>query len=174
MAMAHSTMLHSILLCAAAMALLFAAAHDVAVRTVPNFVSLIVALAGMGLSALDGQLVPALFGAGVVFAGAWYLWRQGWIGGGDVKFLTACVLLVPPLAMPELILTTAVSGGLLALFYIGLARVLPRRVTPRPAGLPGRILRVERRRISRGLSLPYCCAIAAGVLLTLCSPLHIS
>jgi Flp pilus assembly protein protease CpaA len=42
-------MLHSMVLFAAAMALLFAAAHDVAVRTVPNQVSLIVALSGLGL-----------------------------------------------------------------------------------------------------------------------------
>ena len=51
--MSDPTVLHSMILLAAATALLFAAAHDVAVRTVPNRVSLIVAAAGMGLSALD-------------------------------------------------------------------------------------------------------------------------
>jgi|HubBroStandDraft_1064217.scaffolds.fasta_scaffold23891_3 prepilin peptidase CpaA len=164
------TMPHSLILFAAATALLFAAAHDVAVRTVPNLVSLIVAAAGLGLNAMDGQLVQALFGGGVVFAGAWYLWRRNLIGGGDVKLLTACVLLVPPILMPELILTTALSGGLLALIYIALARTLKYSPIPRPEGLPARLWRVELRRIRRGLSLPYACAIAAGVLLTLCSP----
>jgi prepilin peptidase CpaA len=175
-------MLHSMVLFAAAMALLFAAAHDVAVRTVPNLVSLIVALSGLGLNALDGQLLPALFRGGLVFAVAWYCWRRGWIGGGDVKLLTACVLLVPPASVPELILATATAGGLLALSYLGLERFVRGNATPLPAGpvlagsgrrrgLLRRIWRAERRRIRRRLSLPYSCAIAAGVLLTLYVPL---
>jgi len=40
--------LHALFLFAAATALLFAAAHDLAVRTVPNPVSLVVAAAGLG------------------------------------------------------------------------------------------------------------------------------
>jgi prepilin peptidase CpaA len=180
-------MLHSIILFAAATALLFAAAHDVAVRTVPNPVSLIVAMAGLGLNLLDGQLLPALFDATLVFAGAWFCWRRGWIGGGDVKLLTACVLLMPQAAVPAMLLGTALAGGLLALGYVLLARfmttfavpesVSPNRlmatgikstgVTPLPASFIGRVWRAERRRIRRGLSLPYSCAIAAGALLTL-------
>jgi prepilin peptidase CpaA len=163
-------MLHMMILFAAATVLLFAAAHDVAVRTVPNGISLIVAAAGLGLHALDGQLLPALFGGGLVFAGAWYCWRRGWFGGGDVKLLTACVLLVPPTSVPELVLSTAIAGGAMALSYVALARLLPGGATPRPAGLVRRVWRAERRRIQRGLSLPYSCAIAAGVLLTLCAP----
>jgi prepilin peptidase CpaA len=175
-------MLHSTVLFAAAMALLFAAAHDVAVRTVPNLVSLIVALLGLGLNAIDGQLLPALFRGGLVFAVAWYCWRRGWIGGGDVKLLTACVLLVPPGSVPELMVSTAIAGGVLALSYLALKRLLRGSVRPLSAG-PGssgsvrgrsllrRIWRAEQRRIHRGLSLPYSCAIAAGVLLTLYVPL---
>jgi prepilin peptidase CpaA len=165
--MTDPAMLHSLILIAAAMALLFAAAHDVAVRTVPNFVSLIVAVAGLVLSILGGQLVQVLFGGGLVFAGTWYLWRRGWLGGGDIKLLTACVLLVPPTSLPALLISTALAGGALALVYLGLARVVPGCANPRPIGLSRRVWRVERRRIRRGLSLPYSCAIAAGVLLTL-------
>ena len=175
-------MLHSIILFAAATALLFAAAHDVAVRTVPNGISLIVAVAGLGLNAMDGQVVSALFSGGLVFAATWYCWRRGWIGGGDVKLLTACAFLVPPASVPELVLGTAIAGGLLALLYLALARLPPGAATlnpvghpvghpaGRPAGMMQRIWRVERRRIRRGLSLPYACAIAAGAALTLCSP----
>src|ERR1700722_2438456 len=164
------------------MALLVAAAHDVAVRTVPNLVSLIVAMSGLGLHALDGQLLPALFRGGLVFAVAWYCWRRGWIGGGDVKLLTACVLLVPPGSVPELILSTATAGGLLAVSYLALAWLLRGNVAALPAGsgqagslrhrnLLRRVWRAERRRIHRGLSLPYSCAIAAGAVLTLYLPL---
>lgn len=168
--MAEFAMLHTIVLFAAATALLFAAAHDVAVRTVPNTVSLIVAAAGLGLHALDGQLLPALFAGGMVFAGTWYCWRRGWLGGGDVKLLTACVLLVPPGSVLELVLSTAIAGGVLALSYVALARLLPGGATRRPTGLVRRVWRAERRRIHRGLSLPYSCAIAAGALLTLYVP----
>jgi prepilin peptidase CpaA len=176
-------MLHSMVLFAAATALLFAAAHDIAVRTVPNLVSLIVATSGLGLNAFDGQLLAALFRGGLVFAIAWYCWRRGWFGGGDVKLLTACVLLVPPASVPELMLCTATAGGLLAMSYLALARLLRGNATAFSSG-PGlagsvrrhsllrRIWRAERRRIHRGLSLPYSCAIAAGVLLTLYVPLE--
>jgi prepilin peptidase CpaA len=164
-------MLHTIILFAAATALLFAAAHDLAVRTVPNGVSLIVAAAGLGLHAVDGQLVPALFGCGLVFAGAWYCWRRGWIGGGDVKLLSACVLLVPPSFVPEMILSTTLAGGVLALSYLAIARLSPGMTTPRPASVILRVWRAERWRIRRGLSMPYSCAIVAGVLMTLYVPL---
>lgn len=168
--MTDPAMLHATLLLAAATALLFAVAYDVAVRLVPNGVSLIVAVAGLGLNALDRQFAGALLGGGLVFAGAWHCWRRGWIGGGDVKLLSACALLVPPALVPELILTTAIAGGVLALCYIALGRVLPRSRPRRPASLLMRVWRAERRRIRRGLSLPYACAITAGVLLTLSSP----
>ncbi len=179
-------MLHSIVLFAAAMALLFAAAHDVAVRTVPNRVSLMVAAIGLALNGLDGQLTAALFGAVLVFAATWFCWRKDWLGGGDVKLLTACVLLVPPGSIPEMILSTALAGGVLALIYMALTRLVAvgaafgqtkvgngsvaRYSGARRANLIRRIWRAERRRIQRNPSLPYSCAIAAGVLLTLYVP----
>jgi prepilin peptidase CpaA len=175
-------LLHLILLLTAATALLFAVVHDVAVRTVPNRVSLVVATTGLALSVLDGQLVQALFGGGLVFAGCWYCWRHGWIGGGDVKLLSACTLLVPPAAVPELVLATAIAGGVLAVLYLALGAALkaalawrlPGGTAPRPTGLLKRIWRAEGRRIRRRLSLPYACAIAAGVLLTLYHPFAIA
>jgi hypothetical protein len=66
--------------------------------------------------------------------------------------------------------------------YLALARLLRGDVALLPAGsgqagsmrhrnLLRRIWRAERRRIHRGLSLPYSCAIAAGAMLTLYVPL---
>jgi prepilin peptidase CpaA len=160
----------SMFLFAAATALLFAAAHDVAVRTVPNSVSLSVALLGLALNAVEGRFVFAVTGGGLVFAASWYCWRRGLIGGGDVKLVTACALLVPPTSVPEFIFGTAIAGGLLALVYLTLGRLLTDAVAPRPRGFLRRVWRAERRRISRGMALPYCCAIVASALLTLCSP----
>jgi prepilin peptidase CpaA len=123
---------------------------------------------------LDGHFVSALFSGAMVFAATWYCWKRGWIGGGDVKLLTACALLVPPASVPELILSTAIAGGVLALVYMALARLpsagASKVIRSRSATLVKRVWRAERRRIRRGLSLPYACAIGAGVALTLCSP----
>src|ERR1700722_11329680 len=175
--MTNPAMLHATLLFIAATALLLATLYDVAVRIVPNGLSLIVAVAGLGMNTIDGQLLAALFGGGLVFAATWDCWRRGWIGGGDVKLLSACAMLVPPASVPELVLGTAIAGGVLALIYLALARLMPRGATPRSAGLPRRagllrrVWHAERRRIRRGLSLPYACAITAGVALTLFSPI---
>jgi prepilin peptidase CpaA len=168
--MTDTAILHAIALSAAATALLFAAAHDVAVRTVPNLASSIVAVVGLGLNARDGRLAATLFNGGLVFTASLYCWRRGWIGGGDAKLLSAAAILVPPTAVPELILGTGVAGGVLAVLYLTLARLVPRGTIPRPAGFVRRVWRTESRRIRRGLALPYGCAIAAGALLTLCFP----
>jgi prepilin peptidase CpaA len=162
---------HLLLVLAAAAALLFAAATDVALRIVPNRTTVVVALAGTGLNWLDGQLIAALFAAALVFAGLWCFWRTGRLGGGDIKLLTACSLLVPPFAVPELILTTAIFGGMLALAYLALGPFLPCFKQPRSHNVLVRIWRAESRRIRRRLSLPYACAIAAGALFTLSSPI---
>ncbi len=168
--MTNPALLQATLLFVAATALLIATAYDVAARIVPNGVPAVVAAAGTGLNALDGQLAAAVFGSGLVFAVIWQFWRRGWLGGGDVKLLTACTLLVRPASVPELILTTALAGGVLALVYLGAARLLPSTLPPRPSHRLGRIWRAEQRRIRRGLSLPYACAIAAGAVLTLYAP----
>ena len=164
--------LRSIFLVIAAVALLKAVTHDLAVRSVPNLVSLIVAGAGLGINALDGQVIPALTGGAMVFAGAWYCWRRGWIGGGDVKLLAACALLVPPTAVLRFILSTAIAGGGLALIYLATSKILRKQVDApsRPKSLITRVWCAERRRIRRQMSLPYAWAICAGVVLTLIVP----
>jgi prepilin peptidase CpaA len=164
--------LRSMFLVIAAVALLKAATHDLAVRTVPNLVSVIVAGTGLGLNVLDGQIVRALAAGAMVFAGAWFCWRRGWLGGGDVKLFAACALLVPPDAVLRFILSTTIAGGGLALIYVALSKILPKPgdMPARPNSLITRVLCAERRRIRRRMSLPYACAICAGVLLTLIVP----
>jgi prepilin peptidase CpaA len=123
---------------------------------------------------LDRQLLPALFSASLVFAGTWHCWRRSWIGGGDVKLLTACALLVQPASVPELIVSCALAGGALALLYLALERLLPANVPTVPVGRFARIWQAERHRIAGRTSLPYACAITAGVALTLCFPVSFS
>jgi hypothetical protein len=100
---------------------LFAAAHDVAVRTVPNRVSLIVALAGLGLSAPGGQFVQALFGAVLVFGGTRYCWRRGWISrvysaGGTTSYVVGVatspgVIIIPAMVSLNNVATRGGADG---------------------------------------------------------------
>lgn len=152
---------------AAGLALLLlalAALHDIAFRTLPDTVSLALAGCGAVLRFVAGESAMAMAVAGLVLALALPLWRAGWFGGGDAKLMPAVALLVPPAAVPELLLTTALLGGLLALPFLALRRrgVAPWR--PRPAGLPARILRAERWRLQRGGPLPYGVAIAGAAM----------
>ena len=55
-----------------------------------------------------------ILGCGIV------VWRLGWLGGGDVKLLTALSLWAGPFHTPALLLATALNGGALALLCIAL------------------------------------------------------
>jgi prepilin peptidase CpaA len=147
--------------------LIAAAVHDLAVRTAPNWMA--VALAAVGLTArgIDGSLPSALLAGLIVFCTAAFCWRRGWLGGADVKLLGATALIVPPASVYSLVTLVALSGGVLALIYIGLRRLVPVPQSIRPDTLFARILRVEFRRIRRGGPLPYACAIAVGAVVIL-------
>ncbi len=76
--------------------------------------------------------------------------------------LTAAAMFVAPLAVPMLIASTALAGGVLALWF-----VVGRRLAAPPAGLRPerfvkRVLRCEQWRLRRGGPLPYAAAIAVG------------
>ena len=161
------TLLTSALLLAGISLLVLAAAHDVVARTVPNRLAGILAVIGVALRALAGGLGAALLIATVVFCLAALCWRRGWMGGGDVKLLSATAILVPPALTFSFIAAVAMSGGLLALLYLLARRLVAPPSARRPHTFLARALRVERWRIRRGGPLPYACAIAAGGLLVL-------
>lgn len=147
-----------------------AAAADIALRIIPDTVPLCIAALGLSERAMAGDLARSLAAALAVFALASFAWRRGWLGGGDVKLLAACALLVPPASVPALVEYTALSGGGLAAVYLAARRLPPvaaaAQAPVRPA-LAARVWRIERWRALRGGSLPYGCAIAAGALIIL-------
>jgi prepilin peptidase CpaA len=151
----------------AAAALLFAALHDIAFRTIPDWVSAMLATDAVLLRLLDHHLPVALACGLTVFALAAFCWHRGWLGGGDVKLLGATAILVPPSLVPAYIAAVTFAGGGLALVYLLLERMVPAPRSRRPASLLWRIVIVECRRIHRRASLPYATAITAAALLTL-------
>jgi prepilin peptidase CpaA len=153
---------------AAAMLLLplaFAAWNDVALRRIPNEAVIAVAGIGAGLRGAEGAapLLLSLLGAAAVFALLLLPYARGWLGGGDVKLLTAIAIAVPPLETTQLLGATALAGGVLALLYLALRRAPAPAPGPRRS-IAGRVLAIERARIRRGGPLPYGVAIAVGTV----------
>lgn len=167
-----SAALHSVLLlisplgCGAV--LLAAAARDIATRSIPNRLPLLLAAIGLVLQSHDGTIGTAALAAGLVFAICTVGWMVGLMGGGDVKLLAGIAFCVPPSAVLTLVTATGLAGGVLGLFYLALRHALPRPVHAGASQrLAARVLRAERWRIGRGSPLPYGVAIAAGGLFTL-------
>lgn len=147
--------------------LLFAALHDIAFRTIPDWVSVVLMADGILLRLLDHRLLASLACGTVVFALAAICWRRGWLGGGDVKLLGAAAILVPPNLVPGFIAAVAFAGGGLALVYLLLERIVLALPPQHAASLPWRVLIIECRRIRRRTSLPYATAISAAAFLML-------
>jgi prepilin peptidase CpaA len=159
------------ILAIAAILLGIASLNDIAVRTIPDLAPLGLVVIGVALRVMDGTAAAALAASAAVSLLGALCWRFGWLGGGDVKLLAACAWLVSPALVPQLVLLTALAGGVLACLYLALssmARASRRPVqAAHPRSLAGRVWRAERWRIRRRSALPYGCAIATATLLTL-------
>ena len=145
-------------------ALVAAALHDVAVRTVPN--ALIAGLGGCALmlAALQHRLLASVAIAFLLLLVAICLWLRGYLGGADAKLLAVCALLVSPESVLSMLLVTALAGGVLCLPYLCGRRLLSLPAPARPDYLLARLLRCERWRLRRRGPLPYAVAIAVGTL----------
>jgi prepilin peptidase CpaA len=129
--------------------LLAAAAWDVTTYRIPNWLCLLVAVAGLALTLpLDGAWLPRLASFAVVAPVVLVLYALKGMGGGDVKLLAATALWIPFPTLPTFILALAVAGGAQALVFIVLRRL---RRTAAPSAAP-------RRR------MPYALSIAAAGL----------
>ena len=142
-----------------AMLLTTAAMHDAATRTIPDWLPASLAALGFAARLVEGNVLPGLAAASVVFTACVLVWLPGWLGGGDVKLAAAFALVPPPAQVAAFVLATALAGGVLALLLL---RVVPRPAPGRRSGLLARCLKAEAWRISRGGPLPYAVAIAAG------------
>ncbi len=142
--------------------LVYAAAHDIAARTIPNAVSVMIGAAGAIHAACRNEIWACFAVAIVVFLVGAAGWRARLLGGGDVKLLAALSLWIGPAGTAPWLLAVSIAGGILACLYLVLRLVLPARHGPKPKGFLARVWRAEWRRIRMRHSLPYAVAIAAA------------
>ncbi len=147
--------------------LVYAAWHDLAARTVPNWLPVLLLCLGIGSRLLEHDLTAGVAIGVVTFVILFGVWLLGAMGGGDVKLWAATVLLIPPGLQPDVnfFFSVVLIGGALAIVYYGLSWVV-RPVRGSALHLPARVLRAELWRIRRRAPLPYALAIAAGALIT--------
>lgn len=153
------------LLLASIAIVLAAALHDMAARTVPNWMAAALAVFGLMVQATSGHLIAGVVAGLIVFIAAAFCWRRGWMGGGDVKLLGAVAIVVPVGHVIQFVVAVTLTGATLAVIYLIARRVVPAPAARRPAWLIARAVRAECWRINRGGPLPYALAIAAGFLI---------
>ena len=103
-----------------ALALIAAAVGDLRTRTIPNWLTLAIALSAIPFWwAADLSLWPDVawrigiaFLVFAIFAGAFAL---GMMGGGDVKLAAALALWFPPAATLKFLVLMSIAGGVLTL-----------------------------------------------------------
>jgi prepilin peptidase CpaA len=138
------------LLAALAIALLVAAFTDLRNRQISNKLNAVIALgaplfwwaSGLSLTDVAWQLGIALLSLAIL-AG---FFAMRWMGGGDVKLLTALALWVKPAMFLNLVIAMALIGGVLTLAFGA--------------------WHIARRQRDR-LAIPYGVAIACAALLVL-------
>ncbi|SCW85107.1 prepilin peptidase CpaA [Sphingobium faniae] len=145
-----------IILALAALLLILAAVQDVAMLRISNLFPLaLIALFGVwaahiGFStALWSNALSFLIALGV----GTFLFARQWLGGGDVKLLAASALWFPIKGLLPLTVYVTLLGGLLALVFILLRRIVP--AGNREGGIPA---------LKAKGPVPYGVAIAAGVI----------
>jgi prepilin peptidase CpaA len=102
--------------------------------------------------------LAALIAAATVFAGGALLFARGWLGGGDVKLLSAAALWAGGAAVPALLVLTALFGGALAVLVLSPLGAQIAAVRASPAASPAR------------RPVPYGAAIAAAALVVVVGP----
>ena len=138
-----------------------AAVRDLATFTIPNWISLALALAFAPAALLAhvslGDIgISFAVGAGVLVLAAG-MFALGWIGGGDAKLMASAALWLGLRGLAPFAIYTALAGGLLALSLVALRSAWLRPLT---AGAPA----WTRRLATPGESAPYGVAIAIGAL----------
>lgn len=156
-------------------ALLWGALTDLRLRIIPDRVSLLVAASGLTIAYFvrPADLYASLTAFALVFIAMCVLGYFDFVGGGDVKLISAVTLLVPSADVVVLLLEIALVGGLLSCAYLFARHRLKRglqspsrarALTQLPWLTASNSFQQEAARIVAGEPMPYAFAILGGVV----------
>lgn len=148
--------------------MVIAAFEDFRRLVIPNLLPIVLCAAWPFYFAANPSLYGALEAIGcalAVFLIGAVLFARGYLGGGDVKLLSAAMLWAGPTQAPALLLLTSLLGGVLALFLlmpIGSQMAASARLMLGQPTIPA----------ARGMAMPvpYGVAIAVAGLIVILSP----
>lgn len=160
-------------LLATAMLLLLAAARvDLRERIIPNQLVALIGGSGLllGLVSRPETIWISLLAAIAVLVGLGFLSRYRWIGGGDVKLISAVTLLVPPERIGLLLVAISLVGGVISGCYLAAYYVFTRPhlhkmkyvATVYRFGKIQQLFQSERTRVLAATSVPYGVAVFGG------------
>jgi prepilin peptidase CpaA len=117
-----------------------------------------------------GELLLTFAAAFATFAVAFFCFWSGWFGGGDVKLLSAAILLIGARDAMTFLMLMALAGGALSVVVViwtlvGRWRIRRQATAP---GMPG----PDGESAVAMMTVPYAVAISAAALLILFSQLH--
>jgi prepilin peptidase CpaA len=152
-------------------ALLASVWADLKDRIIPNEYVGVVAASGISITLLfrPEQAPYSLLAAALVLFGLGLLSHFNLMGGGDVKLISATVLMVPPGDAGRLLITIALAGGLLSCIYLAARLALRGRSVPKSSAAveagrnSGGWFSNECARVAGGGPMPYALAILGGV-----------
>lgn len=150
--------------------LLYVATIDIATRLIRNEICLALALLGIASQfASPVQMAQSLIAAAILLLLLLGIRQRGSIGGGDVKLLVALAIGLPLTGVFQLLTTTALAGGVLALVHLMMRHLPHPKLAPAGSSLVRRVYAVERWRHLRHAPLPFGVAIACGGIWTVFS-----
>jgi len=122
---------------AAGLVLLVAATFDLRHRIIPDWASVALVALFLLVNIAGGHW--QVVGSGALAAGFLFLagagaFARGWLGGGDVKLMSALGCWAGLSGLGEFVMMTSLAGGALSLVYAG--RALVKRVPLRQVALP--------------------------------------
>jgi prepilin peptidase CpaA len=159
--------------------ILGAAVYDVRYRRIPNWLTLIGVLVGLGLNTFLYQGWPglkfSLMGLGLGFGIYFVLYALRAMGAGDVKLMAAIGSMVGWSDWFGIFIITAIIGGLAALVLVGLRGRLKRTLfnvsfilSEMKSGRPAYVGKEELDvRNPKAVGLPHGAVIAVGTILFL-------
>ena len=156
--------------------------NDLFHRSIPNFLSFGIAglaVLRMALAVPPGGALWAVVIALIVFAVALLCFARGWLGGGDVKLLTATILLIGARDSLPFLICMAIAGGILSVLVLLWAGAERWRTRHRAAASGPTLAdtRVADTPLANPpatppVSVPYGIAISLSAVLALFSQFH--